>query len=96
VQALQQQMEDENKAYHDGALRVLDGGQRETVEKIEEAIKLAPKAGALAQYGLIESMPGLRGGFLGNPGGPGMMMMRGGPMSGPAGPMRQPSPPAGQ
>ena len=95
IQALQKQMEDEGKLYHDNALRTLDGGQRETVEKIEEAVKLAPKAGALAQFGLLESMPGGRG-FLGNPGGPGIMMRgpmgpMGGRMGAPAGP-----PPAGQ
>jgi hypothetical protein len=83
IQAAQKQIEAENTAYHDNALRLLDGGQRETVAKIEEAIKLAPKAGALAQYGLLESMPGMGRGFLGNAGGPAMMMMRGRMLGGP-------------
>ena len=77
IQSLQQQMQDENKAYHDNALRVLDGGQREKVHQIEEALKLAPSAGALMQFGLLDTsqLPGGGRGFMGGMGGG--MMMRG-------------------
>ena len=79
IQQLQQQMQDENKAYHDNALKILDGGQKEKVNQIEEALKLAPSAGALMQYGLLDTsqLPGGggRGGFMGGPGG--VMPMRG-------------------
>ena len=77
VQSLQQQMQDENKAYHDDSLRILDGGQREKVRQIEEAVKLAPSAGALMQFGLLDTsqMPG--GGRGGSMGGMGGGMMRG-------------------
>src|SRR3990172_5396783 len=90
IQQIQQQMQEENKAYHDKALTILDGSQREKVAKIEEALKLAPSAGALMQYGLLDTsqLPGggARGGFLGSPGG--MMPMRGQGM----GPRGQPPP----
>ena len=90
IQQLQQQMQDENKAYHDDGLKILDGGQKEKVNQIEEALKLAPSAGALMQYGLLDTaqLPGggARGGFLGSPGG--MMPMRGQGM----GPRGQPPP----
>jgi flagellar biosynthesis chaperone FliJ len=95
IQDLQKQIQDENTAYHERALRTLDGSQRETVEKIEEALKLAPKAGALAQYGLLESMVPQRG-FLGNPMGSGIMMRGGAPDAG-GGMMRgTPPPPDGR
>ena len=70
IQQIQQQMQDENKAYREEALTILDGGQREKVEQIEEALKLAPSAGALMQYGLLDTsqLPG-RGNFLGGPAG---------------------------
>ena len=92
IQSLQPQMQDENKAYHDNALRVLDSTQRDKVEQIETALKLAPQASALMPFGLLDTseMAAGRGGFLGNPGGPGMMMMRGQGTAAPPGP-----PPAG-
>ncbi|HEY7680574.1 MAG TPA: Spy/CpxP family protein refolding chaperone [Terriglobia bacterium] len=73
VQSLQQQIQEENKAYREHALSVLTASQREKVEDIQEAIKLAQQAGALAAFGLLEGQGGMRG-FAG--GGP--MMMRGG------------------
>jgi len=74
IQSLQQQIQDENKAYREHALSVLTASQREKVEDIQEAVKLAQQAGALAAYGLLEGQGGMRG-FMG--GGP-AMMMRGG------------------
>jgi hypothetical protein len=92
VQQLQQQIEEENKSYHEHALTILDGGQREKVEQIQEALKLAPSAGALMQFGLLDTsqLPGggPRGVFLGGPAG---RMMMGGP-DGPRGPMPPPGP----
>lgn len=93
VQSLQQQLQQENTAYHENALRTLDSGQRETVAKIEEALKLAPKAAALTQFGLLDmqSIGRGMGGMFGGPGGPG----------GPAGMMgavrggQPPAPPSG-
>jgi hypothetical protein len=69
VQQIQQQIAEENKAYHEQALTILDGGQREKVEQIQEALKLAPSAGALLQFGLLDTsdLPG-RGRFLSGPG----------------------------
>jgi len=83
VQQIQQQMQEENKAYHEEALTLLDGGQREKVEQIQEALKLAPSAGALMQFGLLDTadLPGgaNRGNFLGGPVG---RMNMGGPVGG--------------
>jgi len=83
IQSLQQQMQDENKAYHDNALKVLDSAQKEKVKAIEDALKLAPSAGPLMQFGLLDtSQAGIgRGGFMGNAPG---VMMRGGGGSSPA------------
>ena len=75
-QALQQQIQDENTAYHDNAMRVLTASQREKVEQIEEAVKLAPSAGALMPYGLLDTQT-LGGRGFGGPGGG--MFMGGGP-----------------
>jgi len=75
IQSLQQQIQDENKAYREHALSVLTASQREKVEDIQEAVKLAQQAGALAAFGLLEGQGGGMRGFMG--GGPGMMM-RGG------------------
>lgn len=89
MQQIQQQMQDENKAYHDQALTILDSGQREKVGQIEAALKLAPSAGPLMQFGLLDTsqLPGGgRGGnFLGGPAG---RMMMGAPDGG-----RGPAPP---
>jgi hypothetical protein len=89
VQSLQQQIEEENRAYRENGLRVLDSGQREKIEKIEEALKLAPQAGALASYGLLDMQA------LGRGGQPGMMgaafgwrMMGAEPVPGPAPPQQ--------
>ncbi|HWP84149.1 MAG TPA: hypothetical protein VNN17_03090 [Terriglobia bacterium] len=79
IQQIQQQIQTENKAYHDQALTILDSGQREKVAQIEEALKLAPSAGALMQYGLLDTsqLPGggRAGMFLGGPAG--RMFVRG-------------------
>ena len=86
VQALQQQMLDENKAWYDSALRILDSGQKEKRQAVEDALKLAPNAAALMQYGLLDTsaLQGARNNFLGGNGG--AMMMRGGMgMQGPDG-----------
>ena len=70
IQGLQQQIEEENKSYSKDVLSLLDSGQREKVEKIKEALELAPQAGALIQYGFIEGF-GMGGGraFMGAGGG---------------------------
>jgi Spy/CpxP family protein refolding chaperone len=86
VQSLQQQMQDENKAWYDAALRILDSGQKEKRQAVEDALKLAPNAGALMQYGLLDTsaLQGARNNFLGGNGA--QMMMRGGMgMQGPGG-----------
>ena len=90
VQSLQQQMQDEMTAYHDNAMKILDSAQKDKVQQIEDALKLAPSAGALSQYGLLDTsqMNGGRGGFLG---GNGMMMMRGAPPQGGGAPGAAPS-----
>jgi hypothetical protein len=78
VQTLQQQMQDEMTSYHDNAMKLLDSGQKEKVQAIEDALKLAPSAGALSQYGLLDTSQmsgGGRNNFLGGNGA--MMMMRG-------------------
>ncbi len=54
-QALQQQIQDETTTYHDNAMRVLTAGQRDKVQEIEDAVKLAPSAGALMPYGLLDT-----------------------------------------
>ncbi|MBI2820005.1 MAG: hypothetical protein HYX73_08505 [Acidobacteria bacterium] len=91
IQQIQLQMQDENKAYREEALTILDSGQREKVEQIEEALKLAPSASALMQYGLLDTsqLPGGgRGGnFLGGPAG--RMMSAPGGGRGPAPPPNQ-------
>jgi Spy/CpxP family protein refolding chaperone len=70
-QALQQQIQDETSAYRENSMRVLTAGQREKVEQIEEAVKLAPSARALMPYGLLDPQAvGARG--FGGPGGMGI------------------------
>lgn len=59
---LRQQIEAANKTYRESALGVLTATQKQKVTQIQEALKLAPQAGPLAAFGLIEG-PG--------PGGPG-------------------------
>ncbi|MBI4459751.1 MAG: hypothetical protein HY648_06805 [Acidobacteria bacterium] len=54
IQSLQQQIEEANKAYSKDLLSLLDSGQQEKVQKIKEALELAPQAGPLMQYGFIE------------------------------------------
>ncbi len=92
--ALSQMIKQENEAYHIGSLALLTATQRDKVTAIEEALKLAPSAGALMQFGLLDPAAlGGRGGFMGmapgqgfggqggqggGQGGPGMMI-RGGP-----------------
>ena len=70
-QNLQQQIQDEAKAFRDGALNLLTASQKEKVQQIQDALQLVRDAGPLAQFGLIEGPggPGGRGGF----GGPGFM-----------------------
>ncbi len=58
IESLQQQMEQYNQDFREEALALLDSGQRETVEKIQEALELAPKARSLMQYGLLEGFGG--------------------------------------
>lgn len=62
---LRQQMQDASKAYHDSALALLTSTQKQKVSQIQEAVRLAPQAGPLAAFGLLEG-PGP-----GGPGGPG-------------------------
>ena len=92
VQDLQQQMQDEMTSYHDNAMKILDSGQKDKVQQIEDALKLAPSAGALSQYGLLDTSQtngGGRNGFLGGNGA--MMMMRGGAPQGGGAPAVTPS-----
>ena len=63
---LRKQMQDAAKAYRDSALALLTSTQKQKVTQIQEAMRLAPHAGPLAAFGLIEG-PGPGGG----PGGPG-------------------------
>ncbi|MBI4464003.1 MAG: hypothetical protein HY647_04800 [Acidobacteria bacterium] len=70
IQGRQQQIDEENKSYSKDALSLLDSGQREKVDKIKEALELAPQAGALMQYGFIEGFGGGGGRvFMGSGGG---------------------------
>lgn len=80
-EALKQMIQQENDAYHTNALSLLTATQRDKVKAIEEALKLAPNAGALMQFGLLDAkaLQGVRpGGFMGmrpgqtfrTPGGP--------------------------
>ena len=73
-QNLQKQIQDQNKAFRDGALILLTASQKEKIQKIEEAVKLARDAAPLARFGLLEG-PGagffIRGPGPGGPGGPG-------------------------
>jgi Spy/CpxP family protein refolding chaperone len=86
-EALTQMIQQENAAFHTNALALLTASQRDKVTAIEEALKLAPNAGALMQFGLLDTKSmGGRGGFMGMApgqmfgGGPGPGgMMRGGP-----------------
>ena len=71
-QGLQKQVQDAAKAYHDAALALLTEPQKQKVAQIQEALKLAPQAGPLAAFGLIEGPgPGQGRGlfrrFLGGP-----------------------------
>ena len=72
-QNLQKQIQDQNKAFRDGALNLLTASQKEKVQKIEEAVKLARDAAPLARFGLLQGLGG--SGFMirgpGGPGGPG-------------------------
>ena len=75
LRSLQQQVQAAQMSYRDGALAILTETQKQKVAQIQEALRLAPQAGPLAAFGLLEG-PG--------PGGPspgGMMMRRfqGGP-----------------
>jgi Spy/CpxP family protein refolding chaperone len=58
---LRKQIEDEAKAFRDGALNLLTASQKEKVQQIQDALQLVRDAGPLAQFGLIEG-PGGRGG----------------------------------
>ena len=80
---LRKQIQDENKAFRDAALNLLTGSQKEKIERIQEALKLARDAAPLARFGLIEGPGGP--GF--GPGGPGFVGP-GGPGFGPRGDVR--------
>ena len=67
-QNLHKQMQDATKGYHDTALALLTSAQKQKATQIQEAVRLAPQAGPLAAFGLIEG-PGPGGG----PGGPGFV-----------------------
>jgi hypothetical protein len=89
-EALTQMIQQENEAFHTGALALLTASQRDKVAAIEEALKLAPNAGALMQFGLLDTKSmGGRGGFMGMAPG---QMFGGGPGAGPGG-MRGGPPP---
>lgn len=67
-EAITQMIRQENEAYHTAALSLLTATQRDKVKAIEEALKLAPNAPVLMQFGLLDAkaFPGNRaGGFLG-------------------------------
>ena len=61
-QSLRKQMQDAAQSYHDAALVLLTSAQKQKVAQIQEALRLAPQAGPLGAFGLIEG-PGPRGGF---------------------------------
>jgi Spy/CpxP family protein refolding chaperone len=58
---LRKQIEEENKAFRDGALNLLTASQKEKVQAIQDALELVRSAGPLAQFGLIEGPGGRRG-----------------------------------
>lgn len=63
-QSLRKQIQDAAKSYHDAALALLTSAQKQKVAQIQEALRLAPQAGPLGAFGLIEG-PGPGGGFRG-------------------------------
>lgn len=83
-EALTQMIQQENDAYHTQSLALLTATQRDKVKAIEDAIKLAPNAGALMQFGLIDTK-----GLFGNRAGGFMGMAPGQTFRGPAGPPPQ-------
>jgi Spy/CpxP family protein refolding chaperone len=81
-QALTQMIQQENDAFHTAALALLTATQRDKVTAIEEALKLAPNAPTLMQFGLLDSSAlGNRRGFMG--------MAPGQPFRAPGGPPPQ-------
>ena len=67
-QNLRKQMQEAAKAYRDSALALLTSAQKQKATQIQEAVRLAPQAGPLAAFGLIEGPgPGI------GPGGPGFI-----------------------
>ena len=56
--AIRQQIQDANTAYRNSALNLLTATQKQKVAQIQEALKLAPQAGPLAAFGLIEGPGG--------------------------------------
>ena len=78
-EGLTQMIQQENESFHTTSLTLLTATQRDKVAAIEEALKLAPNAPALMQFGLLDTKAlGNRGGFMGmapgqmfrGPGGP--------------------------
>lgn len=67
---LRKQIQDQNKAFRGGALNLLTASQKEKIQRIEEALKLARDAAPLARFGLLEG-PGGPGFVISGPGGPG-------------------------
>jgi len=63
-QSLRKQMQDAAKSYHDAALALLTSAQKQKVAQIQEALRLAPQAGPLGAFGLMEGL-GPGGGFRG-------------------------------
>ncbi|MBI4464004.1 MAG: periplasmic heavy metal sensor [Acidobacteria bacterium] len=69
LRSLQEQVQAAGKSHHEAALAILTETQKQKVAQIQEALKLAPQAGPLGAFGLIEG-PGP------GPGRPGMRMMQ--------------------
>ena len=63
-QSLRKQMQDAAQSYHDAALVLLTSAQKQKVAQIQEALRLAPQAGPLGAFGLMEGL-GPGGGFRG-------------------------------
>ena len=74
IRGLRKQLQDARTAYHNAALALLTETQKQKVAQIQQALELAPQAGPLAAFGLLEG-PGPGG----RPG-PGMRFFEGGAM----------------
>ena len=54
IGGLRKQLQDARTAYHNAALALLTETQKQKVAQIQQALELAPQAGPLAAFGLLE------------------------------------------